>query len=53
MNIDSVQQEPHSPIERLSSFFTVEPISEPKVRSAIEKIDAFEFGEPVLLLRIE
>jgi hypothetical protein len=35
-------------------FFTVEPVSEPKVRSAIEKINAFEFMvEPVLLLRIE
>ena len=54
MNIDSVQQEPHSPKERLSLFFTVEPVSEPKVRSAIEKINAFEFMvEPVLLLRIE
>jgi homoserine dehydrogenase len=54
MNIDSVQQEPHSPKTRLSLFFTVEPVSEPKVRSAIEKINAFEFMvEPVLLLRIE
>jgi hypothetical protein len=35
-------------------FFTVEPVSEPKVRSAVEKINAFEFMvEPVLLLRIE
>ena len=54
MTIDSVQQEPHSPKTRLSLFFTVEPLSEPKVRSAIEKINAFEFRvEPVLLLRIE
>src|SRR5271157_3692241 len=54
MNIDSVQQEPHSPKERLSLFITVEPVSEPTVRSAIEKINAFEFMvEPVLLLRIE
>jgi homoserine dehydrogenase len=54
MNIDSVQQEPHSPKERLSLFFTVEPVSEPKVRGTIEKINAFEFMvEPVLLLRIE
>jgi len=54
MNIDSVQQEPHSPKERLSLFFTVEPISEPKVRAVIEKINAFEFMvEPVLLLRME
>src|SRR5271157_578241 len=54
MNIDSVQQEPHSPKERLSLFFTVEPVSEPKVRGALEKINAFEFMvEPVLLLRID
>ncbi len=43
MNIDSVQQEPHSPKERLSLFFTVEPVSEPKVRGAIEKINDFHF----------
>ena len=54
MNIDSVQQEPHSPKERLSLFFTVEPVSEPKVRGALEIINAFDFMvEPVLLLRIE
>ena len=54
MNIDSVQQEPHSPKEGLSLFFTVEPVSEHKVRSAIEKINAFEFiVKPVLLLRME
>ena len=29
MNIDSVQQEPHSPHERLLLFFTVEPGSGP------------------------
>ena len=54
MNIDSVQQEPHSPKERLSLFFTVEPVSEPTVRSAVEKINAFAFmAEPALLLRME
>jgi len=54
MNIDSVEQEPHSPKDRLSLFFTVEPVSEPKVRSALEIINAFGFMvEPVLLLRIE
>jgi len=54
MNIDSVQQEPHSPKERLSLFFTVEPVSEPKVRGALEIINTFDFMvEPVLLLRIE
>ena len=30
MNIDSVQQEPHSPKERLSLFFTVKPSPNPK-----------------------
>jgi len=54
MNIDSVQQEPHSPKERLSLFITVEAVSEPVVRRALEKINRFEFMvEPVLLLRIE
>jgi acetolactate synthase small subunit len=54
MNIDSVQQEPHSPKERLSLFFTVEPVSEPNVRRAVEKINDFAFMvEPVLLLRME
>ena len=43
MNIDSVQQEPHSPKERLSLFFTVEPVSEPNVRRAVEKINDFPF----------
>jgi len=54
MNIDSVQQEPHSPKERLSLFITVEPVSEPTVRGALEIINAYDFMvEPVLLLRIE
>jgi homoserine dehydrogenase len=54
MNIDSVQQEPHSPKERLSLFFTVEPVSEPSVRRAVERINEFAFMvEPVLLLRME
>jgi len=53
MNIDSVQQEPHSPKERLSLFFTVEPVSEPTIRRAVETINDFPFMvEPVLLLRI-
>ena len=53
MNIDTMQQEPHSPKARLSLLFTVEPVSKPKVRSAIEKINAFEYMvEPMLLLRI-
>ena len=54
MNIDSVQQEPHSPKERLSLFLTVEPVSEPNVRCAVEKINEYGFMvEPVLLVRME
>jgi homoserine dehydrogenase len=54
MNIDSVQQEPNSPKELLPLFFTVEPVSEPGVRRAVEKINEFRFMvEPVLLLRID
>jgi len=54
MNIDSVQQEPYSPKERLSLFFTVEPVSEPTIRRAVETINDFPFMvEPVLLLRME
>ena len=54
MNIDSVEQEPHSPKERLSLFFTVEPVSEPNVRCAVEKINEYGFMvDPVLLLRME
>jgi len=54
MNIDSVQQEPHSPKERLSLFFAVEPVSERSVRRAVEKINDNAFMvEPVLLLRME
>jgi homoserine dehydrogenase len=54
MNIDSVQQEPNSPKELLPLFFTVEPVSEPSVRRAVERINKFPFMlEPVLLLRME
>jgi homoserine dehydrogenase len=54
MNIDSVQQEPNSPKELLPLFFTVEPVSEPSVRRAVERINEFPFMvEPVLLLRME
>ena len=54
MNIDSVQQEPNSAKELLPLFFTVEPVSEPSVRRAVERINEFPFMvEPVLLLRME
>ncbi len=54
INIDSLEQEPHMPKDRLSFVITVEPVSEPTIRCAIDTINAFEFMvEPVLLLRIE
>ena len=54
INIDSLEQEPHLPKDRVSFVITVEPVSEPVIRRAIETIDAFDFMvEPVLLLRIE
>src|ERR1700675_4901728 len=54
INIDSLEQEPHLPKDRVSFVITVEPVSEPVIRRAIDTIDAFDFMvEPVLLLRIE
>jgi homoserine dehydrogenase len=54
INIDSLEQEPHLPKNRVSFVITVEPVSEPVIRRAIETIDAFDFMvEPVFLLRIE
>jgi homoserine dehydrogenase len=54
INIDSLEQEPHLPKDRVSFVITVEPVSEPTIRTAVEAIDAFEFMvEPVLLLRVE
>ena len=42
------------PKDRLSFVITVEPVSEPTIRRAVEAIDAFDFMvEPVMLLRIE
>jgi homoserine dehydrogenase len=54
INIDSLEQEPHMPKDRLSFVITVEPVSEPTIRRAVETINSFDFMvEPVLLLRIE
>jgi homoserine dehydrogenase len=54
INIDSLEQEPHLPKDRVSFVITVEPISEPTIRRAVDAINSFEFMvEPVLLLRIE
>ena len=54
INIDSLEQEPHLPKDRVSFVITVEPVSEPVIRRAVEAINAFDFMvEPVLLLRIE
>jgi homoserine dehydrogenase len=54
INIDSLEQQPHMPKERVSFVITVEAVSEPTIRAAVYAINAFEFMvEPVLLLRIE
>jgi homoserine dehydrogenase len=54
INIDSLEQEPHLPKDRVSFVITVEPVSEPVIRRAIDTINTFDFMvEPVLLLRIE
>ena len=54
ININSVIQEPNMPKSRLSFVITIEPVSEPVVRRAVEQIDRAQFMlEPVLLLRIE
>jgi homoserine dehydrogenase len=54
INIDSLEQEPHLPKNRVSFVITVEPVSEPTIRGAVHAINAFEFMlEPVLLLRVE
>jgi len=54
VNIDSLEQEPHLPKERVSFVITVEPVSEPVIRRALDTINSFDFMvEPVLLLRIE
>lgn len=54
INIESLEQEPHLPKDRLSFVITVEPVSEPIVRRATEAINRFSFMvEPVLLLRVE
>ena len=54
INIDSLEQEPHMPKNRVSFVITVEPISEPTIRAAVDAINTFEFMvEPVLLMRVE
>jgi len=54
INIDSLEQEPHLPKDRVSFVITVEPVSEPTIRCAVDVINAFEFMvEPALLLRAE
>jgi homoserine dehydrogenase len=54
INIDSLEQEPHLPKNRVSFVITVEPVSEPTIRRAVDTINSFDFMvEPVLLLRIE
>jgi len=54
INIDSLEQQPHLPKDRVSFVVTVEPVSEPTIRAAVDAINTFKFMlEPVLFLRIE
>jgi len=54
INIESLEQEPHMPKDRLSFVVTVQPVSEPVIREATDAINQFGFMvEPVLLLRME
>jgi hypothetical protein len=54
INIDSLEQEHQMPKDRVSFVITVEPISEPTIRRAVDAINSFDFTvEPVLLLRVE
>ena len=54
INIDSLEQEPHLPKDRVSFVITVEPVSEPVIRRAVDIINSFDFMvEPVLLLRMD
>ena len=54
INIDSLEQEPNLPKDRVSFVITVEPVSEPTIRATVDVINAFEFMvEPILLLRVE
>ena len=43
INIDSLEQEPHMPKDRVSFVITVEPVSEPTIRAAVDAINTFEF----------
>lgn len=53
VNIDSVLQEPHMSKERLSFVITVETVAESLIRTAVERINKFDFlTEPVLLVRM-
>jgi homoserine dehydrogenase len=54
INIDSLEQEPRMPKDRVSFVITVEPVSEATIRATADVINTFEFMvEPVLLLRVE
>ena len=54
IDIDSLEQDPHLPKERVPFVITEEPVSEPTIRAAVDAINAFEFMvEPILLLRVE
>ncbi|PYX87022.1 MAG: homoserine dehydrogenase, partial [Acidobacteria bacterium] len=43
INIESLEQEPHMPKDRLAFVITVQPVSEPVVRREIDEINGFDF----------
>ena len=54
IHIESLGQEPRVSKDELSLGITVEPVSEPLIRRAVDAINAFVFMvRPVLLLRVE
>jgi len=54
IHIESLGQEPRVSKDEVSLGVTVEPVSEPVIRRAVDTINAFDFMvRPVLLLRIE
>jgi hypothetical protein len=53
INIDSLEQGPHMPKDRVSFVITVEPVSEPIIRRAVDSINSLEFMVEPVMLRIE
>jgi homoserine dehydrogenase len=54
IHLESLGQEPRMSDDELSLSITLEPVSEPVIRRAVDEINALEFMvKPLLLLRIE